>query len=379
MSKRFIDARMRPSAGYPLYVEAGVLRRLPALLGSHADAARYALITDETVAALHAPQLQADCAAAGLRVDAFVVPAGEASKTRDAWTSLTDRMLAAGIGRDACVVAFGGGVIGDLAGFVAATYMRGVPVVQVPTTLLAMVDASVGGKTGVDTPAGKNLVGAFHPPKLVVADPAVLATLPAEELRAGLAEAVKHGAIADAAHLEWIAARAGALVARAPDALGSLVEHSIAIKSRVVEADPVEHGERAMLNFGHTVGHALEQASGYALRHGDAVAIGMVVEAQLGEALRVTEAGTAETLRGVLARCGLPVGVPPQLDASAAIAAAATDKKNRAGEVRVVLLARAGAVARAAAGQWTHAVEAAALRAAIERCTAGNPLPAKGL
>jgi 3-dehydroquinate synthase len=200
------------------------------------------------------------------------LPAGEAHKTRDTWARATDAMLAAGCGRDTTVVALGGGVVGDLAGFVAATYLRGVPVVQVPTTLLAMLDASVGGKTAVDTPAGKNLVGAFHPPAAVLIDPALLATLPAPDLAAGAAEALKHGVIASAAHFDDVAALLPRLARGEADpaALARLVGDSVAVKAAVVAEDLTERGRRKTLNFGHTLGHAVEHASGYALRHGEA-------------------------------------------------------------------------------------------------------------
>ena len=189
---------------YRVLVDAGLLSRLPELLREHAPAYRYAFVSDDNVAPLHAERLVADCRSEGLNADLFVFPAGEASKTRKQWSILTDAMIDAGLGRDGCVVALGGGVTTDLAGFVAATFMRGLPVVQLPTSYLAMIDASVGGKTGVDVRAGKNLVGSFHPPTVVVADPEVLETLPQAERGQGLVEAFKHGAVLDAEYLEEV-------------------------------------------------------------------------------------------------------------------------------------------------------------------------------
>lgn len=280
---------------------------------------------------------------------------GEANKTRASWQQLTDEMLERELGRDTCVIAVGGGVTCDLAGFVAATYMRGVPVVQVPTSLLAMIDAGVGGKTGVDVPAGKNLVGAFHPPHHVVIDPAVLQTLPDAELSNGLAEAVKHGAIADAAYLQWIGESAPAIFERRLHTLESLIRRSVEIKSDFVAGDLREAGERAALNFGHTIGHALERISGYATPHGHAVALGMLLEAHIGSTLGVTAGSTAADIRAALMQARLPHEIK-LTDTNVLLEATHTDKKVRAQTVRYVLLERTGRVARMRDGAWTWAV-----------------------
>ncbi len=311
---------------------------------------RAVIISDSNVAPLHA-----DRVAAGLSTFDPVVltmPAGESHKTRETWATLTDRLLALGLGRDAVVIALGGGVVGDVAGFVAATYLRGVPVVQVPTSLVAMIDASIGGKTGLDVPGGKNLVGAFHPPTHIAIDPLLLATLPQDELRAGLAEALKHGAIRDEDYFEAIAAAGAALLepgAAASPAMLALIERSVAIKSAVVNADPREQGERKILNFGHTLGHAIEAESGYALRHGEAVGIGMALEATLGEQLGVTAAGTAERIERVLLDLGLPsrTSLPPE----ALLARTQSDKKRLAGAAAYALPAAIGRFE-----QWTTSV-----------------------
>jgi len=290
----------------------------------------------------------------GLDATLFTFPAGEAHKSRKQWSILTDALLAAGMGRDCAVVAVGGGVTGDLAGFVAATLHRGVPVVQVPTSLVAMIDASVGGKTGVDVRAGKNLVGAFHPPRAVVADPETVATLPREERAQGLAEAVKHGAIADAVYLASLEEEAPRLLDGETGAVHRAVARSVAIKALVVGEDEREAGRREILNFGHTYGHALEAASAYALGHGSAVAWGMLLEARLGERIGVTEAGTEGRLRSALDRLGLCEAALPALDPAAVLAFLGADKKARRGVPRFVLLRRPGEVARGE--EWSRAV-----------------------
>lgn len=352
-------------ADYDVVVEPGALASLGAHVAAAAPGHRYVVISDDVVAGLYGEVVRGALEASGLRAELHAFPAGEAHKTRETWASLADALLGTGVGRDGVVIGLGGGVACDVAGFVAATYMRGLPLVQVPTSLLAMVDASIGGKVGVDTAHGKNLVGAFHHPRRVVADPGVLATLPEQELRCGLAEAVKHGAIADAAYLAWIEERADALLAREPGALARLVRRSIEIKAGFVAADPLEAGPRTALNFGHTVGHAIEAAGEYALPHGYAVAIGMVVEAAAGESAGITSPGTADALRRILARLELPTAIPSACDPGRLIDAARRDKKAREGRVRCTLLARLGAVARTPAGDWAHALGEDRLRAAL--------------
>jgi 3-dehydroquinate synthase len=247
--------------------------------------------------------------------------------------------------------------------------MRGVPVVQVPTTLLAMVDASVGGKTGVDTGAGKNLVGVLHPPSLVVADPLLLQTLPAAELRAGMSEAVKHGAMLDADYFAWIEEHAAALE-KTPALLERLVVRSVELKAAVAGRDPYEDGERAVLNFGHTVGHALEQQSGWGLAHGAAVAAGMVVEAAAGEIAGITAPGTADRLAALLLRLGLPAA-PPPIDPAALLPAMRLDKKARRAVPRCALPAGIGRAARAQDGAWTHVVPDSAIQSALQGVSRG--------
>jgi 3-dehydroquinate synthase len=351
-----IDFEEARSRRYEVLVGEGLLEGLPALLADVCAAHRYVSISAARVAPLYAGRVEEAVRTAGARVDTFTFPAGEAHKTRESWAALSDAMFDADVGRDGAVLTLGGGVTGDLAGFVAATYMRGLPLVQLPTSLLAMIDSSVGGKTGVDTPAGKNLVGAFLQPAVVVADTAVLKTLPAKELRAGLVEAVKHGAIADEAYFGRIADRLPALLGPDPIEVVPLIVRSVEIKADVVRRDEREGGPRKTLNFGHTVGHAVEALSGYRLLHGEAIAIGMVVEARVGEVVGITEAGTAERLRALLERMRMPVVPPREMDAEAILAATRSDKKARAGRVEYSLIERIGA-AHAAGGRWSVAVE----------------------
>lgn len=343
------------SGGYPVRIQRRSLDALPGLLAHHAPATRYAILSDSTVADLYGPGVLARLRGAGMDAELLRFPAGEVHKTRESWAELTDRMLAAGLGRDSTVVALGGGVTGDLGGFVAATYMRGIPLVQVPTSILAMIDASVGGKTGVDVPGGKNLVGAFHPPRLVVVDPEVVDTLPRQERARGLAEAVKHGAVRDRAHIDAVSRDAARLLEGDPAAVGSVVGVSVGLKARVVSEDERESGVRRILNFGHTLAHALESVTRFALSHGEAVGVGMVLEARLGERLGVTRPGTSEALSDVLAHLELPVRLPPGLDPDAVVAATRTDKKNASGIVRYALLESLG-VADRADGQWVRPV-----------------------
>ncbi len=303
------------------------------------------VVSDDAVAPLYLQRVLDALARARpeLRVSHWAMPAGEASKTLARFGEAIDAIARAGARRDATVFALGGGVVGDLAGFAAATWMRGVDCVQLPTTLLAMVDSSVGGKTAVDLPQGKNLVGAFHPPRAVLADTATLRTLPPRELRAGLAEVVKYGAIVDAGFLDWLDAHAEALLAMDDDALAAAIARSCAHKAAIVERDPFEHGERALLNFGHTFGHAIETGQGYGgLNHGEAVAVGMVQAARLSERLGLASADDTGRLRHLLQRFGLPVDPPPGLDPDELLSHMRLDKKTQADGLRFIVWEGAG-------------------------------------
>lgn len=360
------EVRVRAGNGlrdYSVQVGAGLLDSVGDLARAAAPGVeRWVVIADTTVGELYGRRV---CRSFGSDAPTLLTfPAGEANKTRHFWTALTDQMLSLGLGRDSGVVAVGGGVAGDLAGFVAATYLRGVPVVQVPTSIVAMVDSAVGGKTGVDTEAGKNLVGAFHPPATVIVDPAVVATLPRAQRAEGLAEAVKHGAIVDAGYASGIAADAEALLEGEVDAVARMVRRSIEVKASVVGRDERESGVREVLNFGHTLGHALEAASGYGLTHGEAVAIGMVLEARLGEAVGRTRAGTADRLSEILHAVELPTTAPRDLPLEEVERYLGADKKVRGGQWRVVFLAEMGRVDDEG-GRWAHPVEPARVRTVL--------------
>ena len=361
---------------YDVHIEAGILLSLPELLTAALGRRKLVLITDDIVGRYYdewtrgtaeARALGARSSDAGIRLRCearLSFPAGEESKTRETWIRLSDEMLGQGLDRQAGIVALGGGVVGDLAGFVAATFLRGVPYAQVPTTLLAMLDASVGGKVGVDTSLGKNLIGAFHPPAIVVADPLTLLSLPDRVYKAGMAEAVKHGLIADAAYFAWIEANARRLLARDLDALTHLVHRSVEIKAAVVSADEREGGQRAILNAGHTIAHGLELAAHYRLPHGEAVALGLIGECRIAERLGLAPVGLAERVLGVLRALGLPtrsgggVAVPRVLEAMN------HDKKTRDGQVRLALATGLGAM-HPGDGHWTVPVTEDHLAAAV--------------
>ena len=314
---------------------------------------RHALIvSDANVAPLYADRVEAALQRAKpeLRIARHVVGAGEGEKTLANFGALVESLASLGATRDATVIALGGGVVGDMAGFAAACWMRGVDCVQLPTTLLAMVDSSVGGKTAVDIPQGKNLVGAFHPPRAVIADTAVLRTLPPRELRAGLAEVIKYGAIVDAQFLAWLDANATGLLAGDDALLAEAIARSCMHKAAITQRDPFEHGERALLNFGHTFGHAIEAEEaaagggyGQGLNHGEAVAVGMVLAARLSHALDMATRADADALQALLERFGLPTMVPSGLPAGALLARMRLDKKTQASGLRFILWDRPGA------------------------------------
>jgi len=316
-----------------------------ALLASHLRGRHALIVSDSQVAPLYAQRVQAALAAVrpDARIALHVFDAGEASKTLANFSGVIDALAALGATRDACIYALGGGVVGDLAGFAAACWMRGIDCVQLPTTLLAMVDSSVGGKTAVDIAQGKNLVGAFHPPRAVLADTSTLRTLPPRELRAGFAEVIKYGAIVDAGFLDWLEQHADALLASDDALLAEAIARSCAHKAAITERDPFERGERALLNFGHTFGHAIETEQGYGgLNHGEAVAVGMVLAARLSTALGLADAGDGDRLRALLQRYGLPTALPHGLDPAALVARMRLDKKAQGSGLRFVLWDGAG-------------------------------------
>jgi len=334
--------RLRIALGersYPILIGPGLLGDARVL--DEAIGARDVLVvTNDVVAPLYLERL-ADTLE-GRRVARVVLPDGERHKTLDTVARVLDALVEHRMNRDACVAALGGGVVGDLAGFAAACYQRGVDYVQLPTTLLAQVDSSVGGKTGVNHPGGKNLIGAFHQPRAVVSDTATLATLLPREFRAGLAEVIKYGLVADPAFLAWLEERLDALLALEPAALAHAIRRCCEIKAEIVAQDEREHGRRALLNLGHTFGHAIEAAAGYGeWLHGEAVGAGMLMAADLSRRLGWLEEADVGRVRTLLARAGLPLAAPP-IGAARALALMGMDKKVLAGRIRLVLLERLG-------------------------------------
>jgi 3-dehydroquinate synthase len=326
--------------GYDVLVQPGALASVGEMLQERELRGPVVVVSDSNVAPMHAGPLLDSLREAGYEAKLTVIPAGEENKTLDTVSALWNALLEAGLDRRSTVAALGGGMTGDLAGFAAASYMRGVDWVCLPTSLLAMVDASLGGKTGFDLPAGKNLVGAFHPPRLVLADPHLLSTLPQEEFSSGLAEVVKHGIISDPDLFALCAAGDD----RLRDSLEEAIRRAMAVKVEIIQADPLERGGRAALNLGHTVGHAVETASRYALRHGEAVSIGMVLEARLAERLKLAEAGLSEEIGVALAGLGLPVRIPANIPRKDILRSMRVDKKKADGVVRFALPVRIGEV-----------------------------------
>jgi len=327
-------------SGYDVRVQEKGLDGIGEMLLKRGLGSPVIVVTDENVGQLYSQRVLASLQSAKYSAQAISIPSGEQHKTLATVASLWDGFVAAGIERNSTVIALGGGVVGDLAGFAAATILRGVPWVALPTSLLAMVDASLGGKTGFDLSQGKNLVGTFHPPRLVLADPFTLKTLPQAELRAGMAEVVKAGLIGDA-QLFDLCGRGWEAVERE---IGEMVRRSMAVKISVIEDDPYEKGRRAALNLGHTVGHAVELVSGFKLRHGEAIAIGLVAEARLAERVGIADQGLASEIENVLRQLGLPVEVPLQMDLGAIWQAMQVDKKRLDGKVRFALPVRPGEV-----------------------------------
>jgi 3-dehydroquinate synthase len=321
---------------YPIYIGRGLLHRRE-LYAPHLDGAQVLIVSNETVAPLYLDQVRR--ALEGLELHVAIVRDGERFKTLDTLSEVLDQAVRDRLARDASVVALGGGVVGDIAGFAASCYQRGVRYLQVPTTLLSQVDSSVGGKTAVNHPGGKNLIGAFHQPAAVIADTATLETLPDRELAAGLAEVVKYGLIRDPEFFAWIERNANALLGRDADALAHAVECSCRNKSALVVEDEREQHARALLNLGHTFGHAIEAGMGFGTwLHGEAVAAGMCMAADLSVRLGWLPEADAQRTRTLLGALGLPTAAPRQLSAEQMLQLMGMDKKVRAGRMRLVLL-----------------------------------------
>jgi 3-dehydroquinate synthase len=322
---------------YPIAIGQSLLSDA-SLISRHVVGNRVAIVTNTTVGPLYLDKLVSLLANAGKQVTTVVLPDGEDEKNWSSLMRIFDVLLAEKCDRKTTLVALGGGVIGDMTGFAAATYMRGVPFIQVPTTLLAQVDSSVGGKTGINHPLGKNMIGAFYQPQAVIADTATLNTLPLRELSAGLAEVIKHGAIIDAPFFDWIEANIEKLIARDAAALAYAIQRSCEIKADVVRQDEREGGLRAILNFGHTFGHAIEAGLGYGKwLHGEAVGCGMVMAADLSHRLGFIDTATKERVRALMAAAGLPI-IAPDLGTARWLEWMEVDKKNEGGQIKFILL-----------------------------------------
>jgi len=321
---------------YPIYIGPGLIAD-PARYRPHIGGRQVMVVSNETVAPLYLARVEQ--ALSGYQVERVILPDGEEYKTLEVWNRVFDGLLGARFARDCTILALGGGVVGDMAGFAAACYQRGVAFVQVPTTLLAQVDSSVGGKTGVNHALGKNMIGAFHQPRAVIADTDTLDTLPDRELSAGIAEVIKYGLIRDPDFFAWLEAEMPALLGRDTHALAYAIERSCRNKAEVVAADELEAGQRALLNLGHTFGHAIETGVGYgAWLHGEAVAAGMCMAADLSRRLGWLDAADVARIRALIAAARLPVDPPPDLSPARFRELMAVDKKVQAGRLRLVLL-----------------------------------------
>lgn len=327
---------------YPIIIEAGILADTKAWQ-SVVKHQEVLIVTNETVAPLYLESLLATLEAPGRRLESLVLPDGEAYKNADTLGLIYDALLERRFSRKAVLVALGGGVIGDLTGYAAATYQRGIDFVQVPTTLLSQVDSSVGGKTGINHPLGKNMIGAFKQPIAVMIDPKVINTLPERELSAGLAEVIKYGLIYDADFFTWLEQHLDELLAQQPDALVQAIARSCELKAEVVAADETEQGIRAILNLGHTFGHAIEAEQGYgAWLHGEAVGAGMVMACDLSRRLGWIDASVYDRARALIERARLPVAPPPSMGADDFMNQMSRDKKVESGQLRLVLLQALG-------------------------------------
>lgn len=329
------------SRSYPIYIGQGLLGK-PELLTPHIKGKQILIVSNETVAPLYLEKVMP--ALDGFQVQSVILPDGEEYKTLDTANLIYDALLKNRFERQCTLIALGGGVVGDITGFVAATYQRGVNFIQIPTTLLSQVDSSVGGKTGVNHPLGKNMIGAFHQPQCVLIDTSTLNTLEDNQLSAGMAEVIKYGLIRDSAFFDWLETNMESLMAREPGKLIEAIERSCQNKADVVAADELEAGQRALLNLGHTFGHAIESGMGYgAWLHGEAVGTGMLMAADLSHRAGWLSEAQVERIKKILVAAGLPVHTPAEMDAARFMELMAMDKKVQAGKIRLVLLTDIGA------------------------------------
>ncbi len=342
MNKIRLNLDRKTVRSYDIHVGRDILDRAGLLLAKNNWAARYVIVSDSRVASLYGGEVLKLLRQMDLKADLIVFPGGEASKNVQTCLEILEKMAGLGADRTSAVIALGGGVTGDVAGFAASIFMRGIPCIQIPTTLLAQVDSSIGGKTGVDTEAGKNYIGTFHQPKAVFSDVSFLKTLPEAEIRNGLAEIVKYGVIESPEILDLLDGKAEALLRRDADFLEGLVLQCCRIKKGIVELDERDTGLRRILNFGHTIGHAVEAESGFRLSHGDAVAIGMAAAVRISVRMKYLPEEEGERILSLIRKLGLADRVPQGLDGGAILTRLKKDKKKQGAAVHFVLLKRAG-------------------------------------
>jgi 3-dehydroquinate synthase len=342
MNRIKVNLDKKASTSYEIYIGENILDRMGLIIARNNWASRYIIITDSNVSTLHGERVQATLIEMDLRVDMIDFPAGEASKNIQTSLHIVDRMMELGADRTSALIALGGGVVGDITGFIASIYMRGIPYIQVPTTVLAQVDSSIGGKTGIDIPDGKNILGTFCQPKGVFIDLAFLNTLPAREFGTGLAEIVKHGIIDGPELFCSLEAHIEAVRNRDLSLLEEMITGSCRIKKEVVEIDEMDKGVRRILNFGHTIGHAIEAESGYSLSHGDAISIGMVASATLSERLRYLRSEDRERIISLIRAVGLPDRIPKSLSSDGIVCRMKRDKKKEGDTIHFVLLKKIG-------------------------------------
>ncbi len=344
MIKRKITLKSVKDFSYDIFIDTHVFAKAAAWIKKNMKASKYAVITDSNVAKLYADKFSKEMGRKGLQNDVLVFRAGEKSKTLATAEAVIEAMAKHGYGRDSAVVALGGGVVGDLAGFTAATYARGIPFVQVPTTLLAMADSSVGGKTGVDTGLAKNMAGAFWQPKAVFMGMNALKSLPDREMRNGLAESIKHALIMDKKFFNYLEKNMDKILKRDMKVLAKVAGRNVKIKGKVVEKDPEEKGLRRVLNYGHTIGHAIEQVSNYRVAHGEAVAAGCVAAGKIGVMKKYLKESEVERYEALFKKAGLRAKVPKEIRNTRILRAMSLDKKAKKGKARFVMLSGIGKV-----------------------------------
>ncbi len=346
MEKIKVNLQIKEDKSYEIVIHEGILERIPLEVRDAELAHKFAIITDTNVEHLYGNTLLKMFLKAGLHAHIIVFPAGEEHKSRETKAWIEDRMLELQFGRDSAVIALGGGVVGDMAGYVAATYTRGLPYVQIPTTLVACVDSSIGGKTAVDTPHGKNLIGAFHQPWRVYIDVDTLLSLHQKEIREGLAEVIKYGVIKDEGLFSFLESNLDLVFSYDREALTHIIKRGCEIKAEVVEKDERESNLRKILNFGHTIGHAVENLSRYRITHGEAISIGMIAEGRLALEMGLWKEDQLERLTDLIRKAGLPTRVPADMDIKDIVNTMKLDKKSRGGQIEMVLPAGIGRMAQ---------------------------------